>query len=581
MTMPEIQQLILKQPALLQYSIENNIRPKLNYLRDNLKIPPDSITKMLLSNPTILGRSLDQSIVPVVQGLTKAFGLPLVEIGAIFVQVPTLLGLNWATNMGPKVAFLQGRLGLSQSQMQQLLRRTPRILVHSVEGSLGPKLQILQEASNNKDSVSKTVLNNPSILLSSMNVLKQRIALLRRGNATIENAFSPRGSESTSNRRQKKQVMELSEKGDVIQRHPNIQVAAEAAGTSVTNMYSILNKKRVFNGKIYVYGSADDFSIEPPKLASTGEPAEHLTIGHPKATSTGPPNSDSTAPLEHTTNNVNNCDKFANDIKRHYIPVDDGSFRLLDALRKPLSLNSTDELHLVIFVAGSSYPPEKAGTVRGLRKAGGLSIYFPQADGFAFGNALRSAAENVVSQIMPPKEDGTMFCEGMVCLGYPYVKASRNRCSLYACLNALRIVQELLMLERLKSSEMKGTTVNIDIFTDSTYAWSLLQNTTSVLRWGSNARKEDFVFDGTSLVANVDILYPLSRVYYRLVQQDFVPTKDGRSVPSLARQLNVTFHHKSEAGVRLEARLLNDKAKAITAYATRAAQWQYERIRVA
>jgi mTERF len=579
--MPEIQQLILKQPALLQYNIEKNIRPKLNYLRDSLQIPPVSITKMLLSNPTILGRSLDGSIVPVVQGLTKAFGLSLVDVGAIFVQVPTLLGLNWATNMEPKVAFLQGRLGLSQAQVQQLLRRTPRILVHSVEGSLGPKLQLLQEASKSQDTMSKTVFNNPSILLSSMNVLKQKIALSRRGNATIENSFSPRGSDSTSNLRQKKSVMEISEKGEIIQRHPNIQVAAEAAGTSVTNMYSILNKRRVFNGKIYEYGSADKLPIEPPKPASTGESAEHLIISHPQATSTGPLHSDSTAPLEHIEDKVNNCDKLAKDIKRHYIPEDNGSFRLLDALREPLSLNSTDELHIVMFVAGSSYPPEKAGSVRGLRKAGGLSVYFPQADGFAFGRALRSAAENVVSQIMPPKEDGTMFCEGMVCLGYPYVKASRNRCSLYACLNALRILQELLMLERLKCSEMKDTTVNIDIFTDSKYAWSLLHNTDKVLKWGSNARKEDFVFDGTLSVANADILYPLSRVFYRLVEQDFVPTKDGRSVPSLAGQLNVSFHHKSEAGIRLEARLFNDKAKSITDYAIQAAQWQYERIRVA
>jgi hypothetical protein len=545
---PQIRKSVINLPSLLQYSIESNLEPKVRYLKEEVGIPSDSLTQMIATNPSLLGYSLERTMAPTVQGLRETCDLSSEEVGTMLVQVPQLLSLNWKTNLEPKVMFLKKRLRLTKSSLGSLLKTMPRILVHSVGQSLEPKLQMLEQAAGETGIATKVVLENPSLLLTNKDVLERRLRAFEASNTTFMESFRPRRANGDGNQkvlvtRRKKPVLELAN-DIVVQTLSDVGTAASAIGTTRANMYNIIKSGRIFNGKSYVYGSMDDQPVasKPNNKASKA---------------------------------------FLQDSRRNYVP-DECKVRLVEVLRNESVLEQagieydgeTKRTYLAAFVSGRAYPPEKSGEARGRQKAGGLSIYFPQLHGCQDGGKfLRTAAERcLANQIIPNAGNGTTYCDGTILLWCPDIKPSRNRLGLYVCREVLRLILELLSLEAESCTDLPDSTVEIDIFTDSNYVWDLLHNSTSLLRWGSYSRRDEFVYDGElpEWKANLDTLYPLSRTYYRLVNQLLAGEHGSKS---LAKELRIRFRHGSEV-----AWSWNDpKTKSIGALAKVAASWQYER----
>ena len=108
-----------------------------------------------------------------------------------------------------------------------------------------------------------------------------------------------------------------------------------------------------------------------------------------------------------------------------------------------------------------------------------------------------------------------------VMLGYNYLRPSRPRCSLYACLEALRVA--LRWVEKAPPSK----SMNIYIHTDSNNIFELLQNSSQLLDWDRHQTKDDFMASWANssqscalYQANADILYPLCCSYRQLMEQN-------------------------------------------------------------
>jgi hypothetical protein len=554
MTSAQIQKLALQFPSLLQYSVESNLRPKVCYLKQDLGISSANLTKMIMSNPSLLGRSLNKTFVPTVEGLRNDCGLSLADIRSMVVQVPQILTSNWKTNLKQKLFYLEQRLGLSDASLRAFLTSCPRLLVHSIVKSLEPKLQILEMASGDSESAIKVVIENPSLLLTNRAQFDRRVQSFKQSNFTFVDTFS--GSSNVHKSRQKKAVLELLD-GHLVRTLPSVEAAASDIGTSKFNLYNIIKTKRLFNGKSYAYG------VNPDRKLRTGKQISSVSLRKSK--------------------DEKRKERFLQDFRVNYVP-NESSMRLIELLQSPSALGDTGltigfeekKIYLAIFVSSQIFPPKKVSGARGTRKAGGHSIYVPQLQGIhTGGKLLRAAAERCFTNLMPSGTEGTSYADGLMLLGYPYKRPTKSRCGLYVCRDALRFVCELLLNNR--DSEFKESTMHIDIFTDSNYAWELLNNSTDLLRWGAYQRKDDFLFDGDTpeWKANIDILYPLSRTYYRLVEQDFLPEKgNSTKFPKpVAEEIKVHFRHKSEVGWSQEDSTLHT----IDSYAEKAAAWQYER----
>ena len=485
-----------------------------------------------------------------VEGFKSECGMSNEEVSRILISVPQLFSLNWQTNVKKKIEFLGRRLNLSQPALRSLLLSVPRVLMHSIDRSLEPKIQKLESASITSNEAIRTIVSNPSLLLTSMSVLNHRIETCIASNNTVEEYLKPRrtaeGKASIRRTRTKRGVVEFS--GDkVTKEFSDVAAAADMVGTSKANMYNIIKTGRVFHGKTFAWVS-NNASNKPSARPSLVSRKKKLTTAN---------------------------DRFYQELRANLVP-DQNRVRLVEMLRNS-SVKRPDRdkgkrkrknrLYLQAFVSGRTYPPEASNQARGREKAGGLAMYLPQLRG----NLLQTAAENVFSnQLMSTPYGGSRFCHGLIVLGYIYIKPSRNRCGLYVCRDILRIIAQLLQLEA-SCPDLPNNVIDIDIFTDSNYAWDLLKNNTSLLRWGSHTRQDEIIYDGEmdDWMSNTDILYPLSRTFYRVVNQEILPVEDK----SYAKEINIRFRHESEIGLAdaVHGGLMLDVC------AEQAAAWQYER----
>ena len=349
--------------------------------------------------------------------------------------------------------------------------------------------------SNNPTEARKVVIRNPALLVLDISSLQRRLQ---------KKELQPQSNGLT---RRKRPVLEMDPEANVlIRQYESASVAAKKLGTGLPNVYSILRTGRVWKGKKLMY--AEELQEEEPIESPTWQfrPAKVPKV-RPLLTKR--------LVFEDLKKNVN-----------EFSPDTDASLRI------------------VVYVSGRTYPPDSSAEVRGIRRTGGMALTFPHIHSDPpeeLAHRIRLAAEKSFGQIMPLNEDGegTCYGKGRILIGFPYLRPSRNRCELYACHEALKMVGQLLKQE---SASLENETVQVNIYTDSDYAWNLLSNTTRLHAWGSIENEKDFIYDGpgSSWRANPDLLHPISRTYYRLMEQ--VDSDDVTQLV-LGKQVNVAFHH--------------------------------------
>jgi hypothetical protein len=557
----QIQKVLKQVPTLLCYSLERNLEPKVDFLIHQAGISGQNLTKVVVARPYILALSLEKSLKPCVVGLRNRCGLSAEDVADMLVRSPSLLTSKWKTSLEPKINFLTDRLGLTKGSLRKMMTSSPRILVQSVATSLEPKLVMLEDAAGgDKALVAQVVQDNPSLLESSMAALTKRVSMFKLRNVTFVEAFSPRsinvfrgnGKVPKPLTRRKRSVLEISPDESIIENWPDVEAAAVSVGTSRANMYNILKTGRLYNGKKYVYGSRPEVPEPKTRLGPNYEYEDA-------------------------------ADVIAKDMGKNMIPEDDQFDKNvgLGAILRDSPLHSKERslheqvrnkssgVYLSVFVSAGVYPTER----RTKLTAGGLLMYFPQLAGEpAAGRLLQKAAEKAIPyQIIPSGENGTNYFQGIVLTTYPAVRPSRNRCGLFACRSALRMVFELLASD----PSLTDLDVEVDVITDSNYIWELLCDPTALLQWGSFSRAQDFVYDGPEPVwrINADILYPLARTYYRMSNQIFTTPSLGDRTKPVAKSITIRFRHESEVSWTREDLQIRSGRK----FAKAAAKWQYDR----
>jgi hypothetical protein len=500
----QLRQAVARKPALLQYSVDKNLEPKLAFFTEELRIEEPALVRMTAVNPELWGRSLDRYLRPTATAFCDFCGnMSLPEYGDIVVKAPDLLRYSWIWNLKQKLDFLQNRLSLSDHELKTMVQATPRILTHSLKASLRPKIEYLESIDEHEGR--KSIRKNPALLLSSEETLKERVE-----RAGLDNLRSKKSLGDALTKRRRKTIWLVSEQEGGVSVEKEFAGAPEAARhaqTSTSNLYNAVRQGRLLKGRKYVY--ANETTIRPPAPSA---------------------------------------------VKRSIVTDDAMHLLLQRDIRQRHDLTSDPHTaHLTIHVAGRAYPPEDR--VRGRRRTGGMALHVLSWSASEWKHTCMTLWRRLKYRLLP---DGTLV------LGYPYTRPSRPRCSLYICREALRVASNWLATD---PTALAAASVVITVVSDSNYAVELLQNSSEVLQWGSAPTREKFVYTGPSELhkANPDILYPLSRTFYHLVEQD-----DDKS--AALRRRNVTIHFVRAERSDPNFRRLSDGA-------TMAAKLMYESVR--
>ena len=178
--------------------------------------------------------------------------------------------------------------------------------------------------------------------------------------------------------------------------------------------------------------------------------------------------------------------------------------------------NHTKQIQVSIFCSGAVYPSDSADVARGQSRTGGLVIQVftdgSSHDKSQFLQELLGAAQSCFGIRVPI--GGTDGITDLIAAIFPLVNPSRNRCELFSCFGALRVLESFMKSKRNEEEAF----YDIKVFTDSSYAWKFVRSTGKLLELGSYFTAQEMLshLDMPSYSTNIDILHPLARSFCRL-----------------------------------------------------------------
>lgn len=566
MYLSDVKHAVLKQPALLQYSIDASLRPKLKFLIEEAGVPQYTIGRIIKLAPAIFGLSLDRTLKVTVSTISERCDFSRDRIGALIATEPYILTLSLKNKIEPTFTLLSNLLQISTAtELGFLIEAAPRVFLQSIESSLLPKFNLLRKAlevegerngrphrSIKAEVTAASILKlNPALLTTTLSILHKRVNQYLIEKSPLEVAFQPRSygrkrlftiynnhtlNSITTNQmnRKRQKVVELSsDEKTIVQTFESVNDAADRLHVTASSIYLACSRNGRVKNRPFRYADEGEIPISP-KMVETSLVSRN------------------------TINVVRSSGICLNNLES-------GLTKLFDPSATFVSLD--------VFVSSSMYPKDDIHLARGSRKAGGIALHFP-LHGLELGVQLRSCTEQAFGNTMPESDMGSNFSNGLILCNFPYSRPSRNRCDLYACHCALKLINQLIKYACLIRRNRTDFDVRVRICTDSSYAWKILQDTERLLRWGSGESIDAFVFDGgcPESLANVDLLFPLAQLLHKMIQGHLLERIDEKH--SLLKQLSIEICHSTDI---LLDRVPDGYMKNLNVLATYAAAWGYSK----
>jgi len=449
------------------------------------------------------------------------------SIGRITRAAPAILGLSLEHNLRPTVAAIKERCNLTNDELAALIITVPSILTLSLKKKIEPCFDFLtSELRLTSNELGAFIQSCPRILMHG-----------------LETSVSPK--------------IQMVRDALVIEGAHVEQAAIDASTILKMNPGLLATTNSILRSRIDKYLSDPDTTItEALRPRAVGRKRLVKVDAEDKIRKSSP------SPKRRALIEV----------------IDDHARMHFDDLKaSPLTLydNESDSVSLIAFAAGCIYPSDDINLVRGGRKAAGISIQLPQVSHTVglLEDKFQEATRMSFGMIMP-HGDTNPRDGGLVQAGFPFLRPSRNRCDLYACHGALKVILQLLK-QAAEERDMRNTDVNIQIYTDSTYAWKLLKDSGDLLEWGSATSQAEVTFDvdGPLPLANPDLLFPLTKTMHRMSNNAVVNRRRNERL-CIGRNVSIAFRYTGDLRYDKEngrrSRDLRNSAK-------EAAIWQFNK----
>ena len=130
-----------KQPSILHLSVQNSLKPRVNYFRHELGIASEDLAKVITRNPAVLTFSVADQIAPRVEFL-KNLGISHENIAKLILRHPQTLQYSF-DGIKEHVDFLAKDCNMNDEEVAKTISRLNTFFSLSLEDNLRPKYEYL------------------------------------------------------------------------------------------------------------------------------------------------------------------------------------------------------------------------------------------------------------------------------------------------------------------------------------------------------------------------------------------------------------------------------------------------------
>ena len=184
-----VKTIILQYPNLLAFSIENNIKPTILFLRKDVGLSLIQIGKVVWRFPDLLGLSIEKNLRPKIQYLQKSLNITSKStLATIVARDPRILGFNILQNFPEKLKFFINELHFSIKELRDLVTKRPQLLTLNISSNIKPKIDYYRNECDylTIEEIKEWILKNPAELNFNLEKrIKPRMILLKENDVRL------------------------------------------------------------------------------------------------------------------------------------------------------------------------------------------------------------------------------------------------------------------------------------------------------------------------------------------------------------------------------------------------------------
>ncbi|KAM3237532.1 transcription termination factor MTERF9, chloroplastic [Capsicum annuum] len=163
----DIRKIILRQPQLLEYTVENNLKSHVTFLT-SLGIPESRMGQIITATPSLFSYSVENSLKPTVTYLLEEVGIEKNDLAKVVQLSPQILVQRIDTSWTSRFNFLTRELGAPRDSIVKMVRKHPQLLHYSIEDGLLPRINFFRSIGMRNSEILKVLTSITQVFSLSL-----------------------------------------------------------------------------------------------------------------------------------------------------------------------------------------------------------------------------------------------------------------------------------------------------------------------------------------------------------------------------------------------------------------------------
>ncbi|XP_068650438.1 transcription termination factor MTERF9, chloroplastic isoform X2 [Aristolochia californica] len=163
----DIRKILLRQPQILEYTVENNLRPHVLFLL-GLGIPDSRVGHVITAAPSLFSYSVEQSLKPTIRYLVEEVGIQKSDLSKVVQLSPQILVQRIDNSWTSRFGFLSKELGAPRQNIVKMVTKHPQLLHYSIEDGILPRINFLRSIGMQNSDILKVLTSLTQVLSLSL-----------------------------------------------------------------------------------------------------------------------------------------------------------------------------------------------------------------------------------------------------------------------------------------------------------------------------------------------------------------------------------------------------------------------------